>query len=207
MKLRSQGFTLIEILVAVAIFGLLSIGAYTVLDAGMRSQQQTESRLGKLEALQRAMQIIEKDLRMLSQRQVRDEFGDKIPLLRAKSDLSGQSSFMEFTHSDWRNPAGLPRSNLQHVIYNFAEGELNRLYTIFLDQAANSPKITQLLLDDMQSMSLEFLNKDNQWQSEWGTLAATDKPLPLPKAFKITLELEPFGAIERIIVVAAGANQ
>ena len=133
MKLRSRGFTLIEILVAVAIFGFLSIGAYTVLDAGMRSRQQTEARLTQLATLQRAVQTIEKDLQMLSLRQVRDEFGDKIPLLRGQSEQSGQESAIEFTRSDWRNPAGLPRSNLQHVIYNFEQGELKRLHSIFLE--------------------------------------------------------------------------
>ncbi len=207
MMRRTQGFTLIEILVAVAIFGLLSVGAYTVLDAGMRSRAQTESRLSRLEMLQRAIQVIEKDLRMISLRLVRDEFGDKLPLLKGQSEESGQQFFLEFTRADWRNPAGLPRSNLQHVIYRFDQGKLERLHTIFLDQASNSPKITRTLLEDVNAFSLEFLNEQNQWKNDWSILGLSDAKVPLPKAIKIKFELEPFGEIERLIVTAIEAEK
>jgi general secretion pathway protein J len=201
MTRRSQGFTLIEIIVAVAIFGMLSIGAYTVLDAGVRSQRQTEYRLEKLATLQRALQVIEKDLQMLSLRQVRDELGDKIPLLRGQSDSSGQASFIEFTRSNWRNPAGLPRSNLQHVMYNFAQGKLIREHHIFLDQVSSSPKVTRLLLEDVKSMSISFLNKADGWSNTWSMFATQPSDIPLPKAIKISMEVDSFGVIERLIVI------
>jgi len=207
MKPQSSGFTLIEILVAVAIFGLLSVGAYTVLDAGMRSQAQTESRLSKLETLQRAMQTIERDLQMLSQRLVRDEFGDRVPLFRGQSDISGQQSSFEFTRADWRNPAGLPRSNLQHLMYKFEQGKLQRTHSIFLDQSSNSPKISHVLLEDMHSMSLSFLNKSGQWITNWGMFNDTENNLPFPKAVKITMEVDPFGSIERIIIIGTVSDQ
>jgi len=202
MKQRSAGFTLIEILTAVVIFSLLSIGAYTVLDAGMRSQRQTEDRLDKIATLQRAIQTMEKDLRMMSIRKVRDEFGDPIPLLRGDSELSGQTGFIEFTRSGWRNPAGLPRSNLQHVIYTFERGKLQRLHTIFLDQATNSPKIIRTLLEDMENMSLAFLDKNDQWKNTWGTFNNSDEE-PFPRAIRIRMELESFGIIERLIIISA----
>jgi len=201
MNRHSKGFTLIEIIVAVAIFGMLSVGAYTVLDAGVRSQQQTEFRLEKLAKLQRAIQTIEKDLHMLSLRQVRDELGDKIPLFRGQSDASGQVSFIEFTRANWRNPAGLPRSNMQHVIYNFGQGKLNRVHSIFLDQTSNSPKVTRALLDDMKSMSMSFLNKAGQWTSTWAMFDSQSLDSSLPRAIKISMEVDTFGLIERLIVI------
>ena len=204
---HNRGFTLIEILVAVAIFGLLSVGAYTVLDAGMRSRAQTESRLSRLEALQRTIQVIEKDLRMISLRLVRDEFGDKLPLLKGQSEESGQQAFLEFTRADWRNPAGLPRSNLQHVIYRFDQGKLERLHSIFLDQASNSPKIVRTLLEDVNAFSLEFLNEQNQWNNSWSMLGFSDGKFLLPKAIRIKIEIEPFGEIERLIVIAIKAEK
>ena len=198
---HSKGFTLIEIIVAVAIFGMLSIGAYTVLDAGVRSQRQTEFRLEKLATLQRALQSIEKDLQMLSLRQVRDEFGDKVPLLRGQSDVSGQASVLEFTRSNWRNPAGLPRSNMQHIIYNFGQGKLSRVHYIFLDQASNSPKVTRALLEDLKSMSISFLNKAGQWTNTWAVFDTQSLETPLPKAIKISMDVDIFGLIERLIII------
>ena len=200
---NARGFTLIEILVALVIFGLLSIGAYTVLDAGMRSQQSTETRLSRLETLQRAIQSIEKDFRMFSLRQVRDEFGDKVPLLRGQGDLAGQSISFELTRGGWSNPAGLPRSNLQHVTYRFEQGSLKRIHSIFLDQATNSPKVVRTLIEDVVLMDIAFLDDNNQWQSSWGVFNADAETFPLPKAIKIKIELQPFGLIERLIVVGA----
>ncbi len=207
MKHSSDGFTLIEILVAVAIFGLLSIAAYTVLDAGMRSRQQTESRLSKLEILQRAIHTIEKDLRMLSLRQVRDEFGDKLPLLKGQSEQAGLQGFLEFTRSGWRNPAGLPRSNLQHVIYNFEQNTLTRQHNIFLDQASNSPKVIRTLLKDVTSFNLQFLNQQKQWNNSWSMFGNKDTQLLLPRAIKLSLELEPFGKIERLMLIGNSKTQ
>ena len=197
----NKGFTLIEILVALAIFGLLSIGAYSVLDAGMRSKQQTESRLDSLAVLQRAVQTIEKDLQMLSLRRVRDDLGDQIPLLRGESEVSGQASFIEFTRANWRNPAGLPRSNLQHIHYRFEQQKLIRTHSIFLDQASNSAKVERTLLEDVNAMHISFLDASDQWQSSWSMFSASSKSSKLPKAVKISFELETFGLIERLIAI------
>jgi len=203
MKAISRGFTLIEILVAVAIFGLLSIAAYTILDAGMRSRQQTEERLSQLEIVQRAIHTIEQDLRMLSARQVRDEFGDKVPILRGESEQSGLQTYFEFTRAGWRNPARLPRSNLQHIIYSFEQNTLKRHHKIFLDQTSNSPGVTRTLLQDVSHFSLQFLNQQKQWKNNWSILNSSDDNQKLPKAVKVNLELEPFGKIERLILIAA----
>jgi general secretion pathway protein J len=203
MMKMNQGFTLIEILVAIAIFGLLSIGAYTVLDAGMRSQQSTETRLSRLESIQRTVQSIEKDFRMFSLRQVRDEFGDKVPLLRGQGDLSGQAISFELTRGGWANPAELPRSNLQHVIYSFEQGSLKRMHSIFLDQATNSPKVVRTLIEDVQSMDIAFLDDNKQWKSSWGMFNADTNETSLPRAIKIKIEVQPFGLIERLIIVGA----
>jgi len=206
MRKRNSGFTLIEILVAVAIFGFLSVGAYTVLDAGMRSKEQTQVRLKRLQHLQRMMHQFEQDILLLSNRQVRNEFGDKQPLFRAQGG-NGDNAILEFTRTNWRNPLQLPRSTLQHLIYTFKDGKLIRSHSIFLDQSTNSPKVDRLLIDQVDHLKVEFLNQDNQWLSDWanlGFIAAaddSDKTDILPKAVRLTVELEPFGEIERTIIV------
>lgn len=200
-KVNQAGFTLIEILVAVAILGILSVGAYSVLDAGMRARVQMEQRLAELERVQRAISKIENDLQRLVPRIVRNEFGDNQALLIGESDTSGQIAQLAFTRGDWRNPAQLPRANLQHVHYKFENGQLLRGHRLFLDAASNSVTIVAPLLDEVQSFQLGFLTKDNQWLDAWGLFAQDDTLLELPLMVRLRLEVAPFGVIERMIAI------
>jgi general secretion pathway protein J len=198
---KQAGFTLIEILVAVAILGILSVGAYSVLDAGMRARVHMEQRLAELEKVQRAVGKIEQDLQRLVPRVVRNEFGDKQALLIGESDTSGQLAQLAFTRGDWRNPAQLPRANLQHVLYKFENGQLQRGHRLFLDAASNSVTILATLLEDVESFQLGFLTKDNQWLDAWGMFAQNDQLMELPLMVRMRLEIAPFGVIERMIPI------
>ena len=57
----SKGFTLLEVLVAIAIFAVLSLAAYQVLQGVLRSSEISKEHSESLTELQRAMLIIEQD--------------------------------------------------------------------------------------------------------------------------------------------------
>ena len=63
MKRQAQaGFTLIEVLVSLALFALIAGAGLSVLDQVLRAQAQTEARLERLGALQRMMHLVRRDL-------------------------------------------------------------------------------------------------------------------------------------------------
>ena len=132
-----KGFTLIEVLVAVAIFGMLSVAAYTVLDSGMRSQRQSEERLSHLAEIQRLFFNMSQDIAYISKRPSRNDLGDVEPLLYGESEVSGQGFKMAFNRTNWRNPAAFPRSHMQHVEYRFEDEKIFRKHRVFLDMAPN----------------------------------------------------------------------
>ncbi|MGL6171847.1 MAG: type II secretion system minor pseudopilin GspJ, partial [Vibrio sp.] len=70
---QSCGFTLIEVLVAIAIFASLSIGAYQVLNQVQRSNQISAERSARLTELQRALVIMDADFRQMALRQFRTD--------------------------------------------------------------------------------------------------------------------------------------
>ena len=192
---QQQGFTLIEILVAVAIFGLLSVAAYTVLDAGMRSQANSEPRLQQLAELQRFMHSLSKDINYLSLRRSRNELGDVEPILSGTSDLGGQIFELSLTRTAWRNPANFPRSNLQHVSYRLEDGKLIRKHRIFPDQAPNSPEQEVELISEITAARVQFMDNQELWQDQWGLFI--EQQNILPRAIRIRLETKRFGEIER----------
>jgi len=192
---RQTGFTLIEILVAVAIFGLLTVAAYTVLDSGVRSKQQSEARLEHLAQIQRLFYSLSNDLQYLAYRRVRDELGDYQPLMSGESDLSGLAFKLAFSRSNWRNPAGFKRSNLQFVDYRIEDNQVIRRHRVFLDKAPNSAEMDRTLADGINAISVRFLDANQQWQDQWGMFE--EQQLSVPLAVVISIETDLYGEIER----------
>ena len=192
---HQRGFTLIEILVAVAIFGIISVAAYTVLDSGLRTQQHAEERLAHLAELQRLFYNLSQDVSYLTQRRSRDDLGDQESIIYGESDLSGDTFTLAFNRANWRNPAKFPRSHLQHVEYRFEEEKIYRRYRVYLDAAPNSPEVDRVMASDIESVRLEFRAPDGAWSDGWGQFSEMRDKLPRAMRIRITSKL--VGEIER----------
>ena len=142
---QNKGFTLIELMIAILIFAMISTAAYKLFDSVSRAQQVTDGILDHLDEMQRALVVLEKDLFQVAPRPVRDEFGDRQKAIVAPG-INGE--ILEFTRFGWRNPLLELRSNMQRVAYNLEEGELVRYYWPILDRAPDSVLIRQVLLTE-----------------------------------------------------------
>ena len=95
--MRQRGFTLLEVLIAIAIFALLAMATYRMLDSVLqtdRGQRQQEQRLRELT---RAMAAFERDLLQVRARPIRDPLGD--PLASLYGD-SGKDTRLEVTRGN-----------------------------------------------------------------------------------------------------------
>ena len=202
----SRGFTLIEMLVAVLIFALISVGAYSTLDAAQDAQETMRVRGERFIQLQKAITMLSRDYRQLSFRRARDQYGERTPIVRGAGDSEKDEIFIEFTRSGWRNPAQLPRSTLEHVIYRFEDGQLIRYSFLLLDQAQTSTPVRRVLIDGVLSMKIEFLKSagqglPDQWAKEWpiGGSVNVEDSNKTPRGIKITLDVEGIGEVHRVL--------
>ena len=197
--MRQRGFTLLELLVALAVFGALWAMAYGGLDAVLKQRVETEARAERLLALQRAFMLMGRDLEQAVPRTVRGEFGDRRPALRG-TDVS-----LELTHAGWSNPAELHRSTLQRVAYGLEDGRLLRLSWWVLDRAQDSEPREDVLIDGIEEIRFRFRAEPQVWADEWeggkDKPEEGERPVALPLAVEVTLVTEDWGSIVRLFRV------
>ncbi len=200
---RSRGFTLIEVLVAMAVFGVLTVLAYMSLGQTLTSADMLSARMDRLQAIQRTMRYLSNDLNMASPRPVRSELGDTyLPavMVSAANDFA-----LAVTHGGWSNPAGLPRSTQQRSVYLLEDGKLFRVYYNVLDSTYSSNAISTEILDGVERLEFRLIQDNGQVTNQWpplGTQGAVTDHLR-PRAVEIILTLEGEGEIRRIVEVAS----
>jgi general secretion pathway protein J len=199
---RSAGFTLLEILIAVVIFVIIGVLAMTGYNELVKQSDMVESSASRTRAVQSAVHRLSQDFQTLEPRPVREPLGSTLePALLAKS---GSEQLADLTRSGWANPAGVPRATLQRVSYRLVDDKLWRDYWVVLDRTQSAEPSSVMLLDHVSSASLRFLDQKQSWHEQWPPLgySGPDVAQTRPVAIEITLELEDWGKIVRLVEVA-----
>lgn len=218
MKMASQkGLTLIELLIAMAIFAVMSAAMFVAFDSFQKGKEVTDRGADRLKHYQLAFNILARDFQQMIPRPVRDEFGSETPLYALKSDVG---SDVEFTRAGWnRSPfSKVKRAELQRVTYYLEEKKLMRGSWQVLDRAEDSVPDRTELLDGVESMSFVFYYLDKQSKlastDAWppGTMKKGDSDNPshvpqrefllLPKIVEMKLNTEDMGEITRKFLIA-----
>ena len=209
-KRRSEGFTLLEVLIAMAITAFVALIATTSLTRVMDGVQSLRATADRTYDVNRAWMIISRDLRHFSERPVRDEFGQIEPALTggvlARFALS-------FTRAGWHNPNAHPRSSLQRVNYRIEDEALWRDSYPVLDRAADTEPYSVMLLDGVEDMQLTFLASledleiqsggaapdTSNWVANWVVdVGSPDAELKSPIGVEISLRLQGWGEMRRL---------
>jgi general secretion pathway protein J len=188
-----RGFTLIEILVALAVFSVLSVMAYSGLRVLMVTRDSTEQRSLQLAQLQTAFLLMQQDLEQMVSRSVRNEYGDREPALTT-NDLAGHP--LIFTRGGQRSRHQQLRSALQRIAYRLEDGTLYRLSWPVLDGAEADAARVMSLLQGVEEIDVQFL--EESWVSVWPPSADLAKVELLPRAVAIELTLTHWGSVRRL---------
>ena len=199
--LGSAGFTLLEILVALAVFAVVSVLATRILGSIVELAEATGERSAALAAVQRALAVVERDVEQMVRRPVRDEMGD----LGAAVAI-GDATLIEFTRQGWQNPLDKPRTTLQRVAYAQRDGKLLRLYWPVLDRAPGSAPVAQVLLDGVSEAAFVGHDDAGQEHRHWPASAASDAAGVDLAGVELRLKTATFGRLARLWLVPAGAD-
>ena len=207
------GFTLLELVVALAVFAVLATLAYGGLRQVLQARERLEAVDRELAAVQQAFAALERDLLQAADRPVRDALGDELPAFVGRGE-PGEGPVLELTRAGRPNPVGLRRSHLERVAYALQGGRLERWSWEALDRAPGALPYREVLLEGVRSLRLRFLGPSGSgpagdgWQPDWpppslpASRAGGEGGAPaLPRAVELELELEGWGALRRLLAV------
>lgn len=196
---RRGGFTLLEMIITIAIFAFIYVWAASFLGSALQGREQLAVSADTMERNQRAVTFLTLDFEQLVSRPVRDPYGDPQPA------VLGRDNYVEFTRLGWSNPFGLrQRSEMQRVIYSLEDGVLYRRYWPVLDTNVATELQQDILLEEVERFTVRYLDLSPQgewqWLELWPDAAMLAQPVwqqRLPKSIEIEIELADGDIIHR----------
>lgn len=198
---RDKGFTLLEVLIAIAIFSLISLSSFTIFDTVLSGDERAKQRSERHNELQRAFLIIERDLTQIARRTIRINGEAPIDyfLQTTDSDFLADEQALAFVRYGWTNPGLLlPRSDMQSVAYRLVDETLERLHFNFVDAVVGEERKVRALISNVSALTFEYYD-GKKWQTTW-----SNKSLPL--AIAMIVKTNDYGVIRRQFLIAGSKD-
>ena len=196
-----RGFTLLELIVVIAIFGVFSAMAYGGLSSVLKTRRDLEIFAARTAAYQKAYQRLREDYLNASARGIRDGDGVAQPAF----GYDGYYHRIEFTRGGWSNPVALPRATLERVSYFLDDSKADNKKLVrrswrVLDRAPQTQPVELTLLEHVEELKWRFMDRSQEWHENWqpvGQSATADAlaVLPPPLAVEMSLRTSDWGQL------------
>lgn len=178
-----RGFTLVEMLIALTIFGMLTAAGVALLTLTVRTQETSARLLDEVGALRRLGALMTADLGQAAARPSRDRDG------RPRPAFVGSELTLALVRRGGEEGA------LQRVEYKLDGTRLERLAYDRVDGESRAVAIG--LLDNVRQLRLRYRDREGGWSDAW---APTDS-LQLPSAVELVSRDDAHGAVRQLFLV------
>jgi len=214
-----QGFTLIEVLIAMTLTVVVATIAYSGLSAVLDSLDQTRQATNRTSELSKALRMISRDVNQSVNRSIRDELGFVEGAMIGGDSYRGM---LGLTRAGWMNMGSTPRSHLERVYYYLEDDTLYRMRSTALDRSyrldPDNPAVPGdgaiPILQGVSQFEVVFLAPSliaslpsrpsngeldtSRWLRDWGAEGTPNQDLPVALAVRLTLV--DLGDMERVYV-------
>jgi general secretion pathway protein J len=196
--MRQRGFTLVEMLVALTIFALMSVLAYRGLNAVLQTREHLTEDNRRWRDIALTLAQLEQDLNQVVNRPVRDSGDLQLPALVGDPlALGANEAPLSFSRMGLAWQTGV-LADVQRHGYRLNNGTIEQLVWPVLDQAPRSEPAVNQLLERVSRFELRYLDGSGTWQPQWPLpgLAAT-----LPAALEVVIELDGGARLTRVFAL------
>ncbi|MBT4836493.1 MAG: type II secretion system minor pseudopilin GspJ [Methylococcales bacterium] len=198
MTIKS-GFTLIEILIALAIFAVLSVLAFSGLSNVLEINQHNQQALNKLQGIQVGYSKIANDLQHLIERSIRSEYDQILPPIVANNL---EPTKLEFTRSGILLPGKTIVQKPSRIAYTFKNDQIIRSIWQVLDRSQDSQAIEEVIFNEAEAFEIRLIDDQGKWHRQWGHLAfISSESKTTLAAIETTITFKKTGKIKRLFMV------
>jgi len=188
-----RGFTLVELLVSLAIFGLLTAAGVALLGFSVRAQDMAGTRLDILAERGRLGALVTGDLAQAAPRIWRDEAGT------VHAPFEGDAQSIAFVRRGWENFDGASRASLQRAAYRLADGRLERVAYRHVDGSSAMPPT--VLISDVARLVFRYRTKEGEWRERWDPTRIDE----MPRAVEMVIERQGEPPVTMLFLVGTAA--
>jgi general secretion pathway protein J len=199
---RHIGFTLLEVVIALAIFSLISIAAYRGVDSLLRAKQSVQAENRKWQEIMLFFDRFELDIKQHVNRPVSNDRNQIEPAWFATPERAGaQKTQLRFTRSGEKLQAGYLMDS-RRISYRLSNGNIELLFWPALDITASSQPEIFIVLKNVRRFNLKYLNPQGAWLEFWPEPNSQDKNrLYHPKALQLELTMGSGEVIKRLFTL------
>ena len=195
-SVREAGFTLVEVMIALAIFSMIAVAGVAILSFSVRAGAATATRLDGAAAMARTVSLLSADLGQAVDRRTRDESGALRPALVGGAGAA-DAPMLSLVRAGWDNPDGAARPALQKVAWQVRDGVVQRTAWPELDGA--QPLATAALLGGVADVTLRY-RIAGAWSDRWEGRAGP----ALPQAVEVVIVRRDGSRWRELIPVGTG---
>ncbi|MDD4962642.1 MAG: type II secretion system minor pseudopilin GspJ [Gallionella sp.] len=197
-KHPTRGFTLLEVLVALAIFALVSVMAFRGLTMMLDTRERVTQQGQKWQDLSRLYVRLQQDLSRVVNRPIRNSWGTEVAALVGEPNPVGDDdALLSFTRMGLAGQTGRLQG-LQRFGYRLRGNKVEMLSWTSLDQAPRVRPMVDEVLSGAASLKANYLDMTGTWHDRWPM--TNQQPVP-PVAVKLNLVLLTGEHIEWLFVV------
>lgn len=203
--MNERGVTLVEILVALAVFAAVSTIGVAAMSLAANGSRQLEEVSDRIASMERFRSVLRADLHQLVERPVWEAETTRArpslmggPVLEEVIGDDGFEPLLALVRSGWSNPGATePRAEVQAVTYIWANSQIIRRTRPFLDADVRTPVQDDILVDGARDVEIAF-RIGERWEEDAGRSEnAGDAPL----AVRLTFTHDAYGEMEHVFLL------